>query len=92
MSTQTTDTGLSQEGSVEDLHRAVRDHYDKLVDLYEDLWGEHIHHGYWDRASTPPPEAATRRDRREHALPVARHASRSTSAGWRMKAAPGRTP
>jgi tocopherol O-methyltransferase len=43
-----TDTGLSQEGSVEDLHRAVRDHYDKLVDLYEDLWGEHIHHGYWD--------------------------------------------
>ncbi|MEV0330143.1 hypothetical protein CA850_00870 [Micromonospora echinospora] len=48
MSTQTTDTGMSQEGSVEDLHRAVRDHYDKLVDLYEDLWGEHIHHGYWD--------------------------------------------
>jgi tocopherol O-methyltransferase len=43
-----TDTGLSQEGSVENLHRAVRDHYDKLVDLYEDLWGEHIHHGYWD--------------------------------------------
>jgi tocopherol O-methyltransferase len=44
----TTDTGLTFDGSVEDLHRAVRDHYDKLIDLYEEMWGEHIHHGYWD--------------------------------------------
>lgn len=42
------DTGLTFEGRVEDLHRAVRDHYDKLIDLYEEMWGEHIHHGYWD--------------------------------------------
>ncbi|MFF4775730.1 methyltransferase domain-containing protein [Microtetraspora fusca] len=43
-----TDTGLTFDGRVEDLHRAVRDHYDKLIDLYEEMWGEHIHHGYWD--------------------------------------------
>ena len=24
----------------------MRDHYDKLVDLHEEMWGEHIHHGY----------------------------------------------
>jgi tocopherol O-methyltransferase len=48
MSTTTTDTGLTLEGSVDDLHDAVRNHYDKLIDLYEDMWGEHIHHGYWD--------------------------------------------
>lgn len=42
------DTGLTLDGSVEKLHRAVRDHYDKLIDLYEQMWGEHIHHGYWD--------------------------------------------
>src|SRR4051794_25348114 len=55
MSVDSTDTGLHHEGSVEELHRAVRDHYDKLVELYEDLWGEHIHHGYWEpgRHDTP---------------------------------------
>jgi len=66
MSSPTVDTGMSQEGSVEDLHRAVRDHYDKLVDLYEDLWGEHIHHGYWDLdAPQTPRDAAQRRTTRE---------------------------
>jgi tocopherol O-methyltransferase len=40
---------MSLAGSVEDLHRAVRNHYDQLIDLYEEMWGEHIHHGYWDR-------------------------------------------
>ncbi|HVK25872.1 MAG TPA: methyltransferase domain-containing protein [Actinokineospora sp.] len=62
----TTDTGLSQEGSVEDLHRAVRDHYDKLVDLYEDLWGEHIHHGFWDLdAQDVPRDIAQQRTTQE---------------------------
>ncbi|MFI5495806.1 methyltransferase domain-containing protein [Actinoplanes sp. NPDC051859] len=60
------DTGMTQEGSVADLHRAVRDHYDKLVDLYEDLWGEHIHHGYWDLdAPQVPRDAAQQRTTRE---------------------------
>jgi tocopherol O-methyltransferase len=43
-----TDNGLTLDRSVDDLHQAVRDHYDKLIDLYEEMWGEHIHHGYWD--------------------------------------------
>jgi tocopherol O-methyltransferase len=42
------DTGLSPAGSVADLYQAIREHYDGLVDLYEEMWGEHIHHGYWD--------------------------------------------
>ncbi|HEX9337257.1 MAG TPA: methyltransferase domain-containing protein [Pseudonocardiaceae bacterium] len=33
---------------VPELHAAIRNHYDGLIKLYEDLWGEHIHHGYWD--------------------------------------------
>ncbi|MDX2678862.1 methyltransferase domain-containing protein [Streptomyces sp. NY05-11A] len=42
------DDGMSLEGSAAELHRAVVHHFDQLVDLYEELWGEHIHHGYWD--------------------------------------------
>jgi tocopherol O-methyltransferase len=42
------DTGLGPVGSVADLHQAIREHYDGLIDLYEEMWGEHIHHGYWD--------------------------------------------
>jgi tocopherol O-methyltransferase len=34
--------------AVPELHEAIRGHYDGLISLYEDVWGEHIHHGYWD--------------------------------------------
>ena len=38
------------------LRGEVRRHYDSLVTAYALLWGEHIHHGYWDlgRAPSPP--------------------------------------
>jgi tocopherol O-methyltransferase len=26
---------------------AVRDHYDRTSPYYRELWGEHLHHGYW---------------------------------------------
>jgi tocopherol O-methyltransferase len=40
-------------GEVSDLHAAIRRHYDGLIDLYEELWGEHIHHGYWEPGAPP---------------------------------------
>jgi len=40
-------------GEVSELHDAIRRHYDGLIDLYEELWGEHIHHGYWDPGAPP---------------------------------------
>ncbi len=27
--------------------RAVADHYDELDPFYREVWGEHVHHGYW---------------------------------------------
>lgn len=42
------DTGLTPTLDEPDLHRAIEEHYDGLINLYEDLWGEHIHHGYWE--------------------------------------------
>ncbi|HKS30605.1 MAG TPA: methyltransferase domain-containing protein [Pyrinomonadaceae bacterium] len=31
----------------------IREHYDHLAFFYQSLWGEHIHHGYWENAETP---------------------------------------
>jgi tocopherol O-methyltransferase len=42
------DDGMFLKGSAEDLTKSVVNHFDQLIDLYEELWGEHIHHGYWD--------------------------------------------
>jgi tocopherol O-methyltransferase len=36
-----------------DLTEAVREHYDRLSFLYRALWGEHIHHGFWEDAESP---------------------------------------
>lgn len=32
---------------------AVRSHYDRLSLFYRWLWGEHIHHGFWENGETP---------------------------------------
>lgn len=37
----------------EDLNQAVERYYDSTIDLYEGLWGEHVHHGYWDPGQSP---------------------------------------
>jgi tocopherol O-methyltransferase len=32
----------------------IRKHYDRLSFLYRFLWGEHLHHGYWDNDQSAP--------------------------------------
>ncbi|EWC64609.1 gamma-tocopherol methyltransferase [Actinokineospora spheciospongiae] len=41
-----------------ELRSAIENHYDGLVDLYEKVWGEHIHHGYWAEDSPADRHAA----------------------------------
>src|SRR5688500_13850571 len=33
--------------SKEALKATIREHYDRASPLYRDLWGIHLHHGYW---------------------------------------------
>jgi tocopherol O-methyltransferase len=42
------------------LNAAVARYYDTTLDLYEDLWGEHVHHGYWDPGERPADNGADR--------------------------------
>ncbi len=42
------------------LNPAVERYYDITLDLYEDLWGEHVHHGYWDEGQSPAQDGADR--------------------------------
>ena len=37
---------------------SVAAHYDQLDPFYREIWGEHVHHGYW-RTGRETPEAAT---------------------------------
>jgi tocopherol O-methyltransferase len=39
---------------------AVRAHYDTLSPYYRRWWGEHIHHGYFERGDEPPAVAQAR--------------------------------
>lgn len=39
--------------SHDELREAVREHYDILTPAYSLLWGEHVHHGYWDGPASP---------------------------------------
>jgi tocopherol O-methyltransferase len=39
---------------------AVAGHYDTLDRYYREIWGEHVHHGLWERRGDPPDEAARR--------------------------------
>jgi len=35
----------------------VADHYDELDQYYREIWGEHVHHGLWERGDETPEEA-----------------------------------
>ena len=37
---------------------AVAAHYDELDAFYREIWGEHVHHGYWATGAEPPDQAA----------------------------------
>lgn len=37
---------------------AVADHYDELDSFYREIWGEHVHHGYWATGQETPAQAA----------------------------------
>ncbi|MGH7212590.1 MAG: class I SAM-dependent methyltransferase, partial [Acetobacteraceae bacterium] len=37
---------------------AVAAHYDELDSFYREVWGEHIHHGYWATGRESPAQAA----------------------------------
>jgi tocopherol O-methyltransferase len=43
-----------------ELNPAVERYYDTTLDLYEELWGEHVHHGYWDPGERPDRDGADR--------------------------------
>src|SRR3954452_15475310 len=38
--------------------QAVASHYDELDSFYREIWGEHVHHGYWATGRETPTEAA----------------------------------
>lgn len=35
----------------------VRDHYDELDVSYREIWGDHVHHGYWAKGGETPERA-----------------------------------
>ncbi|MGA7213555.1 MAG: class I SAM-dependent methyltransferase [Terrimicrobiaceae bacterium] len=35
----------------------VAEHYDELDRFYREIWGEHVHHGLWERGDETPEEA-----------------------------------
>ena len=35
----------------------VADHYDELDQYYREIWGEHVHHGFWERGDETANEA-----------------------------------
>jgi tocopherol O-methyltransferase len=37
---------------------AVASHYDELDSFYREIWGEHVHHGYWATGQETATEAA----------------------------------
>jgi tocopherol O-methyltransferase len=47
-------SALEPRWATPELHAAIKDHYDGLIDIYQDLWGEHIHHGYWAEGEADP--------------------------------------
>jgi len=52
-STNTLEDRTSSEAAHAALRAEVEAHYETLVSAYSLLWGEHLHHGYWDGPASP---------------------------------------
>lgn len=60
---------------------AVGAHYDGLDRWYREIWGEHVHHGLWERRFESPEAATTRLARRVADLAGAREGARVIDVG-----------
>jgi tocopherol O-methyltransferase len=48
-----------QDNAEEQLKAKIKEHYDELSPYYHDLWGRHIHHGYWITGQESKEDAQT---------------------------------
>jgi tocopherol O-methyltransferase len=60
---------------------AVGAHYDGLDRWYREIWGEHVHHGFWERRSDSPEVATSRLARRVANLGGVRAGARVADVG-----------
>ena len=37
----------------------IQDFYDASTELWEEVWGEHLHHGYYGDSPPPPSQPTT---------------------------------
>jgi len=44
----------------DDLKPKIQEHYDEISPYYHDLWGRHIHHGYWVKGDETKEDAQVR--------------------------------
>lgn len=56
-STPATRTGGDVSTTPQDSLQAISGHYDELDIFYREVWGEHVHHGLWERGTETPIEA-----------------------------------
>eukprot|EP01018_Ginkgo_biloba_P007655 Gb_16186 [translate_table: standard] len=51
----------STQPSVADLQQGIAEFYDTSSGLWEDMWGEHMHHGFYDNAKATTPSESDHR-------------------------------
>ncbi|GFR45179.1 hypothetical protein Agub_g6567 [Astrephomene gubernaculifera] len=58
-------------GKVSDLKAGIAAFYDESSELWENMWGEHMHHGYYPRGAPPKSNQQAQQDMIEETLKVA---------------------
>jgi hypothetical protein len=51
VSSSSSSCNVSQGRSMPELYEGIANFYDESSGLWEDMWGEHMHHGYYDTDS-----------------------------------------